>query len=838
MAGRAPLGLVLSALLLIVGGSIVCGNVLSHLSGRKLPNSGMRAKGSANEKVPRSRIHEVSDARKDTQTDAQTFNSIASIMCVNPRLPSPIPALQNNAEPYMFRIPEAALAIRAGDSDGLSEFVPLKEIKVLDRDGQLPRDADVISLQGQEDVREVTLTCQASESGNITPGQANSDNGERGETNKASQAKVEGSAPVAEEQHPAHAPSERDNPGKVSEKEKLDEELVRRVLQDALEAKRKPEDPWAKCAKEVWEFEESLVERWKEDINNLLLFSGLFSTVLTGFIVPFYVTLAATQTLISMSGHLSVVAADAGHTTIANWLIMLSADSQSSSGPSSAIVAVAVLWFAALILSLGAASVAISISQWLHHHVNGASKTSRQSVRVWFFRRRGLTRWGVEQAVAVLPLLLQFALVLFLLGLDILLWTISTAVAGVATTLITLLLVPTIVTSVIPSFSPDCPYKSAQAWWFFRFWRWAMRKLENSRYNPFRRQSFFERGCEYMIRRIWNRCCQPEKWRITRDLPALSNWRELDNFCMQTLEDDSETKLQMLVEADSRVMDETFLSTVVRPCLQQANVEEALPAFYKIVDHRAHDHDQDEEHKPMWWRSEQDYQAVSMLGNMSLDMFDKVACSDMASGDRKKQIGHICELVESLLPAIPRTMPAAYSRLMDMWAVGNFSDEECVHIALPLVGYYPKLNDVDADTNTFRKVLTLFPTARRELSTKPFLRYSYFALDRAADLPPSDFAQVREEIQGALAAVAGYFSPSNMESVAQEISLARAWFDIHRVFEACARLAENYASLFTQDVVDTLAGCAARCLHGGYLPFIRSSLEQIQSSFDALHKSR
>lgn len=60
------------------------GNVLSHLSGRKLPNSGMRAKGSANEKVPRSRIHEVSDARKDTQTDAQTFNC-TRVSALNPQ---------------------------------------------------------------------------------------------------------------------------------------------------------------------------------------------------------------------------------------------------------------------------------------------------------------------------------------------------------------------------------------------------------------------------------------------------------------------------------------------------------------------------------------------------------------------------------------------------------------------------------------------------------------------------------------------------------------------------------------------------------------------------------
>lgn len=50
-----------------------------------------------------------------------------------------------------------------------------------------------------------------------------------------------------------------------------------KVLLDALEAKHKPEDPWAKCAKEVWEFEESLVDKWKEDINNLLLFVSVIS---------------------------------------------------------------------------------------------------------------------------------------------------------------------------------------------------------------------------------------------------------------------------------------------------------------------------------------------------------------------------------------------------------------------------------------------------------------------------------------------------------------------------------------------------------------------------------
>lgn len=45
---------------------------------------------------------------------------------------------------------------------------------------------------------------------------------------------------------------------------------------------------WARCAKEVWTFEDKRMDRCKDDINHLLLYAGLVSTALTGFIVPFH----------------------------------------------------------------------------------------------------------------------------------------------------------------------------------------------------------------------------------------------------------------------------------------------------------------------------------------------------------------------------------------------------------------------------------------------------------------------------------------------------------------------------------------------------------------------
>lgn len=84
-------------------------------------------------------------------------------------------------------------------------------------------------------------------------------------------------------------------------------------------------------------------------------------------------------------------------------------------------------------------------------------------------------------------------------------------------------------------------------------------------------------------------------------------------------------------------MDESFLSTVVRPCLQQADVSEALLTFYKILDRRAHDHDED--NMPLWWAEEQDHQAVGTLGHMSIDIFNKVTSSNM--NDKKREQTHL-----------------------------------------------------------------------------------------------------------------------------------------------------------------------------------------------------
>lgn len=239
-----------------------------------------------------------------------------------------------------------------------------------------------------------------------------------------------------------------------------------------------------------------------------------------------------------------------------------------------------------------------------------------------------------------------------------------------------------------------------------------------------------------------------------------------------------------------------------------------------------------------------------MLGHMSLDMLDKVAYSDMDgdSTDREKQIMHILKLVDSLLRAMPGTMAAVYSRLVDVWVAPNLSDEQRECIALLVSKYskntnsaypiHPKLvaQPTQSTMAAVRRMLTRLQIARRELSTRQFLSYIYFAFNCADDLPPSDFAQARETIQGMLAALAKYFTPSGTESASQEISQAKEWTNVAGILRQCAQLANVDASLFTKDVVNAFARCAAQCPPDDYFyDIIRYLMGRIQNYFDALH---
>ncbi|OCH87109.1 hypothetical protein OBBRIDRAFT_851188, partial [Obba rivulosa] len=127
------------------------------------------------------------------------------------------------------------------------------------------------------------------------------------------------------------------------------------------------------------------------------------------------------------------------------------------------------LWFCSLILSLSAASIGLFVRQWLASYTGRSSSDSQESAFIHYMRYdEGFVPWRVPEIMAMLPILLQLALVLFLVGLVVFLRTLNTIVAGFATSLVAALLLFSSFTTIAPTFWPQCPYKSPQALAFFR----------------------------------------------------------------------------------------------------------------------------------------------------------------------------------------------------------------------------------------------------------------------------------------------------------------------------------------------------------------------------------
>ena len=121
------------------------------------------------------------------------------------------------------------------------------------------------------------------------------------------------------------------------------------------------------------------------------------------------------------------------------------------------------LWFSSLICTLSASSIAVTVKQWLYQYKQGLSGTSREISRLRQYRYENLLSWRVPEIIALLPILLQVALALFLGGLIILLWSLHPLVAVIGTALVGSLFVFHFTTTLLPTFSPDCSYQSPQA---------------------------------------------------------------------------------------------------------------------------------------------------------------------------------------------------------------------------------------------------------------------------------------------------------------------------------------------------------------------------------------
>ncbi|THG92986.1 hypothetical protein EW026_g8113 [Hermanssonia centrifuga] len=215
---------------------------------------------------------------------------------------------------------------------------------------------------------------------------------------------------------------------------------------------------WAKMSQKVREVEEGMIKDYKEDIDTLLVFAGLFSAVMTAFIIESYKTLQEDPSLQVLK---QIATQTSGYT---QHNAFLNATTQQAASPpfepQLTDIRINALWFASLIFSLVTASLGMLVKQWLREYLAGEFTSGQARLRTRHFRSPGIRDWKVLGIAAVLPHLLQLSLALFFAGLCLFTSSVHPSLAKTSIPLVSGWALFIVLTTIAPAFSPRCPYKT------------------------------------------------------------------------------------------------------------------------------------------------------------------------------------------------------------------------------------------------------------------------------------------------------------------------------------------------------------------------------------------
>ncbi|KAK7043847.1 hypothetical protein VNI00_008012 [Paramarasmius palmivorus] len=238
-----------------------------------------------------------------------------------------------------------------------------------------------------------------------------------------------------------------------------------------------------RLAKAVEMYDAALAEGWRDDIDKIPVFSGLFSAVVTAFLIESYKKLEqdpAEKTVLLLE-QLVLFQRNAS--------LALAADPIPPFQPDSAIIRINCFWFLSLIFSLISAVFGLLCREWIRGFEHDTpTNTTAEALALRQLRRDSFEKWHVPSFLAALPILVELALILFFMGILDLLWRlhripfiVALVAVGLsaglyfATTLLPALTIPKNLRTDIKvgwferlSYQFICPYKSPQAWVFYR----------------------------------------------------------------------------------------------------------------------------------------------------------------------------------------------------------------------------------------------------------------------------------------------------------------------------------------------------------------------------------
>ncbi|KAK0228891.1 hypothetical protein IW262DRAFT_1535677, partial [Armillaria fumosa] len=198
-----------------------------------------------------------------------------------------------------------------------------------------------------------------------------------------------------------------------------------------------------------------MVEESRDTVDVLLVFAGLFSAVVTTFIVQ---TSQNLQVSYSQMSALLLFELVSVQRAIARG-VPVDQVATSAMVPSTPFTPATIdswvngLWFTSLSLSLTTALGAVLVKQWLHQYISLPSGTPRDRSRIRQYRY-------VPTIIGLLPVLMHVALAIFFVGLFLFLFPLSRPIAAIVGATAAVVYIAYVVTKILPLLYPQCPYKT------------------------------------------------------------------------------------------------------------------------------------------------------------------------------------------------------------------------------------------------------------------------------------------------------------------------------------------------------------------------------------------
>ncbi|KAK7006319.1 hypothetical protein R3P38DRAFT_1706512 [Favolaschia claudopus] len=305
---------------------------------------------------------------------------------------------------------------------------------------------------------------------------------------------------------------------------------------------------WAIYAAEAEKYDKGLVQSWKSDMDGMLIFAGLFSAVLTAFLIESYKTLNPdpVDLTVLLLTRISEQLADSAHGNATNTPLPLELG---DGGPTRAALACNALWFLSLGLSLSCALIATLLEQWAREFLHRTDIHSAPVIRarIFSFLYHGLRRFNMHAIVDIIPLLLHLSLMLFFSGLVAFLIPVNTGIAIIAAVMLFVVATTYSVLTVFPLRYLDSPYRTPLTGLFWKLYQYFRTRIQwsprpSTPWGPLAPSGL---ASETMVAAISRVTAKASEQRASRDLRALV-------WTVKSLADN--TELEPFVDAISDVL--------------------------------------------------------------------------------------------------------------------------------------------------------------------------------------------------------------------------------------------------------------------------------------------